>query len=211
MVGDARRAAGDHHASGSSRCRPSSRARRATSAVHGISEGSSCQRRCQSRGRRQVLGAAAIASLLAAARRERREIRTSSAPMPGGPPNLCAGNGDEIGVRERRSCRRPARNRRAAASRRREHRRGCRSSGWITPVSLLTSWIATSAGPSAQRLLERVEVDQSIAIDLQHLGAGPIAATTASCSVGPMRRRPILARDATIWIASLAPEVRMTS
>jgi len=41
--------------------------------------------------------------------------------------------------------------------------------------------------------------------------SAPIAAITASCSVAPASLRPTFARAAAIAIASLAPDVRMTS
>ena len=64
-----------------------------------------------------------------------------------------------------------------------------------------------------QFALEHFRVDQPVA---HRPGAapalGPIAATTASCSVGPREPVPApCARAAAIAIASLAPEVRMTS
>ena len=74
--------------------------------------------------------------------------RTSSAPTPGGPPSLCAdsamksasGNGALPALcAQSASSNDPAA--RIFAAR--------RSSGWRMPVSLLTAWIATSAGPRA--------------------------------------------------------------
>ncbi len=136
--------------------------------------------------------------------------RTSSAPMPGGPPSLWAetamksasGSGilPALCAQSASSSDPPSRTRAAMSS-----------SGWITPVSLLTCWIATSAGPLASTASSAAASIRPSPPTGMIPTLAPIAATTIACSVAPRARPATLARAATISIASLAPEVKMTS
>ena len=95
---------------------------------------------------------------------------TSSTPMPGGPPSLCAQaamkSASGSGIL-------PALCAQSASSSDPAARiiAAIRSIGWMTPVSLLTCWIATSAGPSASTASQRRFVDQPVAIDRNDLDA----------------------------------------
>ena len=91
---------------------------------------------------------------------------TSRAPTPGGPPSLCAQtamkSASGSGIL-------PAPCAQSASSSEPASRiaLAMRSSGWITPVSLFTCWIATSAGPSARMSSRARSVDQPILADRQ--------------------------------------------
>ena len=83
--------------------------------------------------------------------------------------------------------------------------------GWMTPVSLLTSCTATSAGSPA-RTFSSAASRYAVAIDRNHLPSRPIAAIHSlvfrrTDDTSPWHLR----RAAAIMIASVAPEVRMTS
>ena len=134
---------------------------------------------------------------------------TSSAPMPGGPPNLWAattmksasGSGSLPAL-----CAQSARSRPPAAL----TRAATSAIGWMTPVSLLTDWTATSG---ALRAVQRARRDRRGRACRRH---GPRSgARRARCAAPPDARPPrrsasfALARSKTSEIASVAPEVKM--
>ena len=137
-----------------------------------------------------VLRAAAIALLLPAARlRAWPGPCTSSTPDARRPAELVGAGGDEIRVRKRHLARALGAVGRAAASPRRGSCSPMRSSGWITPVSLLTCWIATSAGPPASTSSSAAVVDQPVGSDRNDLATWrPSRAGTIACSVAPCAR-----------------------
>jgi hypothetical protein len=157
-----------------------------------------------------VLGAAAVALLLPAAGAKSRKIRTSSAPIPGGTAELVRGDGDEIGVGSGdladALCAQSA-----SSSEPAERISPISSSGWMTPVSLLTCWIATSEGPRRAPRSRARFVDQAVRPDRKTVGCSPIVADDRMFGCrrfGPAPRPRETRRSPT---ASLAPEVKMTS
>ena len=115
--------------------------------------------------RGSVLRPSTIALLLASDGFERPQILDQQDADARRTAELVRAGGDEIGVRKREACPRSVRSRSEAASRRYGPFPAFRSIGWITPVSLLTCWIATSAGPARQDFVERLLVDQAVGRD----------------------------------------------
>ena len=82
---------------------------------------------------------------------------------------LVAGDGNEIGIRKRHLAS-------GLSTIAKQQRAGfpdalaTRSRGWITPVSLLTSWTATSAGPSASNRSSAGTSIRPSAVDGMHFG-----------------------------------------
>ena len=115
-------------------------------ARHGVGEGAASSAAAKPAAAGNRLRAAAIALLLPARGSQRRDIADQQGTDPRRPAELVRRHRDEIGVgqvdlagalraigeQQRPGARGPARR--------------CRPCGWITPVSLLTCWIATSAG-----------------------------------------------------------------
>ena len=130
---------------------------------------------------------------------------TSSAPIPGGPPNLWAattmksasGSGSLPALwAQSASSRPPAARTRAAIS----------ASGWITPVSLLTDWTATSGAlAAAERRVEIGEVERAVAVDRDLAAPRRRAQHRVMLDRRDDARRPPSRGAATIAIASVAP------
>ena len=166
------------------------------------------ERRGEAERAGQILGARRDSP--APARRSASSIarsRTSSAPIPGGPPNLCAetairsasGSGSlPGGICAQSASSSPPASRTARADRRRAA--GC------TPVSLLTDWIATSAPPGrASAPASASTIDRAVAHRPAAPAASGAARSTASCSTAEISRRSAFARPSAIASASLAP------
>ena len=81
-----------------------------------------------------------------------------------GPVDLVRGDGDQVGpLRESARGRAPAPRRTASARRRRARACAISATGWMTPISLLTSIAATSSTRSSSARGKLVEVDQAVA------------------------------------------------
>ena len=127
-------------------------------------------------------------------------LRTSNAPMPGGPPSLCAetaiisasGSGSFPALCEQSAKNIPSKARTAAV---------ISAIGWITPVSLFTDCTANRALPEIAPTSTCPSAPTGKWFD-------PVTANTASCSTALATAAVPLSPSA---IASLAPLVRMTS
>ena len=193
----------DHHAAG--RDDPSS-SRARSAASRGIASSKAAPRAPpRSQRRPAFLRAAAIALLLPAARLERRQVLTSNAPTPGGPPSLCAdtamksasGSGSLPAL-----CAQSASSSDPAA----RTRGASRSSGWMTPglvVDLLDRdqrRPSASTASSAASSIRPSRIDRNDSRARAHRARHDVMLGRADAP-----RPGTCARAAAISIASLAP------
>ena len=116
---------------------------------------------------RQILGAGPIAAFLPADRLDQRRIAQPAARRCRRPAQFMRRQHDDIGIGAAAACR-PIWAQSASSSPPPPRTSAAISSiGWITPVSLLTAWAATSGWPRpcCKVVVERLEIDQPAAID----------------------------------------------